>query len=90
MGDQAQLRGLAGAAGWAGVCSGLQQSPSSSSKHRGGSTEPGTVCKLLRDVGAQVDAAAGVVARSEPVPGRCFPALVVLTLLHPMHFLKTT
>lgn len=64
MGDQAQLRGLAGAAGWAagraGVCSGLQQSPSSSSKHRGGSTEPGTVCKLLRSVGAQVGAAAGV------------------------------
>lgn len=60
MGDQAQLRGLAGAAGWAGVCSGLQQSPSSSSKHRGGSTEPGTVCKLLRGLGAQVGAAAGV------------------------------
>lgn len=58
MGDQAQLRGLAGAAGWAGLCSGLQQSPSSSSRHRGGSAEPGTAC---RGLGAQV----GTAARSE-------------------------
>lgn len=54
------VRGLAGAAGWAGVCSGLQQSPSSSSRHRGGSAEPGTVCNLLRGLGAQVGAAARV------------------------------
>lgn len=71
MGDQAQLKRLTGAGG---VCSGLQKPPSSSSRHRGGSAEPGTVCKVLRGLGTQVG--------SESVPGQSFPGLVILTLLH--------
>lgn len=79
VGDQAQLRGLAGAAGWAGLCSGLQQSPSSSSRHRGGSAEPAGVWEL----------------RWALLPGlsctrTAFPGLDILTLPHPLHCLKNT
>lgn len=84
MGDQAQLRGLVGAGG---VRSGLQKLPSSSSRHRGGSAEPGTVCELLRGLGARVGSAARVsVSTRTEFSWLGYPN----TTSHPMHFLKTT